>query len=167
MNTIYSQFVELRKKQEKLASDYEEQSFYEMAYLSRWHVLEEILQIMDAECRKKQLYRQVCEWKRYLENHTDKKPGNITSFVITKQDKTPDIGKIGKMEQHFDCELQRTKEIMDSKKTWRQKRNKLAHGAAPFRRKDTYEEFRKKIMDGITEIEQVLKGLPQDQRTHS
>ena len=156
MNAIYNQFVELRRKQEALASDYEEKASYEMAYLSRWNVLEEILKIMDTECRKKQLYQQVCEWKKYLENQTAKKPGKITSFDLTKQDNTPDIGKIRNMEEHLDCELRIIKEIMNSKGKWRQKRNNLAHGATPFGRKEKYEEYRNKIMEGISEIEQAL-----------
>ena len=156
MNAIYNQLVELRRKQEELASDYEENASYEMAYLSRWNVLEKILQSMDAECRKKQLYRQVCEWKKYLENQNAKKPGKISSFDLTIQDKTPDIGKIGKMEEHLDCELRIIKEIMNSKGKWRQKRNSLAHGATPFGRKEKYEEYCNKIIDGITEIGQVL-----------
>ena len=161
MNAIYNQLVELRKKQEKLASDYEEKSSYEMAYLSRWYVLEEILKSMDAECRKKQLYRQVCDWKKYLENPNTKKPGEIKSFDITEQDITPDIGKIGKMEEHLDCELQIIKEIMNGNSKngstkWRDRRNNLAHGAMPFGRTETYEEYRNKIMEGISEIEQAL-----------
>jgi len=167
MNAIYNQLVELRKKQEVLASDYEGKSSYEMAYLSRWYVLEEILKIMDAECRKKQLYYQVCDWKKYLENRNGKRPCKITSFDITKQNETPNIGKIGKMEEHLDCELRIIKEIMDSNRKWRQKRNNLAHGAAPFRKKETYEDYRNKIADGISEIEQALNGLSQDQRTPS
>ena len=42
MNVIYNQFVELRKKQEALASNYEKKASNEMAYLSRWYVLEKI-----------------------------------------------------------------------------------------------------------------------------
>ena len=34
----------------------------------RWYVLEKILKLLDAERRKKQLYREICEWKEYLEN---------------------------------------------------------------------------------------------------
>ncbi len=69
MDTIYNKLIELRKKQEALAFDYEEKASYEMAYLSRWYVLEKILRVIDTECRREQLYHQVCEWKKYLENH--------------------------------------------------------------------------------------------------
>ena len=163
MNAIYNQLVELRKKQEVLVSDYEKQASYEMAYLSQWYVLEEILKIMDAECRKKQLYRQVCEWKKYLENQNAKKPGKITSFDLTKQHSTPDIGKIRNMEEHLDCELRIIKEIMNTTSgngstKWRDKRNDIAHRALPFGREETYEEYRNKIMEGISEIARALNG---------
>ena len=40
MDKIYNKLVELLNKQEALAFDYEEKASYEMAYLSRWCVLE-------------------------------------------------------------------------------------------------------------------------------
>ena len=167
MDTIYNKLIELRKKQEALAFDYEEKASYEMAYLSWWYVLEKILKIMDAEYRKKHLYRQVCEWKKYLENHNPKKPNDFKSFNLTELENTPDIGKIGKIEEHLDCELPIIKEIMNTNqkngsKKWRDKRRDIAHGAAPFREKETYEEYRHKIMEGISEIERALNVIASD-----
>ena len=80
---------------------------------------------------------------------------------------TPDIGKIGKIEEHLDCELPIIKEIMNTNqkngsKKWRDKRRDIAHGAAPFREKETYEEYRHKIMEGISEIERALNVIASD-----
>ena len=163
MDKIYNKLIELRKKQENLAIEYEGKESFEMAYLSRWYVLEKILKILDAECRKEQLYLQVCEWKKHLENQNSKKPSNIKSFDLTEQDTTPDIGKIGKIEKHLNCELPIIKIIMNTNQKngstkWRDKRRNIAHAAEPFRKKETYEEYCNKIMEGISEIEQVLKG---------
>ena len=167
MDTIYYKLIDLRKKQEALAFDYEDKASYEMAYLSRWYMLDKILRVIDTECRREQLYHQVCEWKKYLENQTSKKPNDIKSFNLTEQENTPDIGKIGKIEEYLDCELPIIKEIMNTKSgngstKWRDKRNNIAHRAEPFRKKETYEEYREKIMEGISEIERSLNVIASD-----
>ena len=155
MNAIYNQSVELRKEQEELASDYEEKSSYEMAYLSRWYVLEKILKLLDAERRKKQLYREICEWKEYLENSCSNQPKPITNYLFNlKEAKTiPDVEKI---KDYLDCELRIIKEIMNTQGRWRRRRNDIAHRAVSFGRKETYEEYRNKIKEGISEIGQAL-----------
>ena len=150
MDTIYNELIDLRKKQEGLASDYEEKDAYEMAYLSRWYVLEKILKIVDTKRRKEQLYELVCEWKKYLDNHISIKPKEIKAFNLTEANNIPDIGK---MEEYLNTELPVLKEIMNSKAKWRRRRNGIAHDATPFGKKETYENYRDKILKGISEIE--------------
>ena len=160
VDTIYKKFVELRNTQEDLACVYEEKSSYEMAYLSRWCVLERILKIIDAEYRKERLYRQVCEWKEHLENPSSKQPKLISrnSFTLKETSTIPDIRGI---EEHLDYELPNIKVIMNTKsengsKKWRDKRNDIAHRAEQFGSRKKYNEYRDKILEGISEIEQVL-----------
>lgn len=125
VNTIYNEFVKLRNMQERLASNYEEKKCYEMAYLSRWYVLEKILK------------------------------------VIANLKDTDRVPQVRTIEGYLNYELSTIKEIMNTNqkngtRKWRKKRNDLAHGAAPFGSKVTYDEYNDKILEGIEELERAL-----------
>ncbi len=156
MDTIYTKLIELRKKQEALASDYEEKESYEMAYISRWYVLEKILKIIDTKLKTDELHHKVCKWwEEYLVNSDSNQPEPIKSINLTEARRIPVIGKI---EERLDWKLPIINEIMNSKAKWRRKRNAIAHKAEPFSGKEKHDEYRNKILVGISEIEQALNG---------
>ena len=159
MNAIYNQFVELRKKQEELASDYEEKSSNGMAYISRWYVLEKILKILHTRIKADEIHNKVRKWwEEYLSNPDSNQAEPLKSLNLKEELRIPRVEDI---EKHLDCELPVIKEIMNTKSgngstKWRDKRSDIAHRALPFGRDETYEEYRNKIIEGISEIEQAL-----------
>ena len=159
MDTIYNKLIELRNKQEALAFEYEEKASYEMAYISRWCVLEKILKILDTQLKADEIHNKVHKWwEEYLSNPDSNQPEPLKSLYLKEAQRIPQVGKI---EEHLDCELPIIKEIMHTKSgnsstKWRIKRNDIAHRAEPFGKKETYEEYRNKIMEGISEIERAL-----------
>ena len=159
MNTFFNELLKLQEEQEKKVSSYEKTGSYEMAYLSLWFVLEKILKIIDTQRNKDNLYIQVCEWKEYLENPQSNKPKDIRSFILKESERIPEIGSI---EEYLGRKMPILKEIMNSQSKngsikWRDKRNRIAHSAEPFGKKETYDTYRDKILEGISEIKDVIE----------
>jgi len=158
MGTLYERIIQLHQTQHDMAVRYEEAGSYEMAYLSLWIVLEKILKDIDTKIRSDGLYVQICEWKNYLENKSTKKPREIKSFNLKESERIPDLAKIEKAIG----EIPVTREIMNTQAKngstkWRDKRNSIAHNAESFAKKDTYEEYRDKILSGTSELTQILR----------
>ena len=164
MDTIYNKLIELRKKQEALAVYYEEKASYEMAYLSRWYVLEKILKIIDTKLKTDELQNKVRKWwEEYVANPDSDQPEPLKSFQLQEAQRIPYSRRIEEIEKYFNKELPIIKEIMHTKSgnsstKWRRWRNNIAHRAKPFDDKEKYESCRDKIMEGISEIEQALNG---------
>ena len=151
---MYKKFIELRSQQEGLAIEHEEQPSYEMAYLSRWCILEKILKILHTQIKADEIHIRVRKWwEEYLSNPASNQSEPLGPLNLKEAQRIPQVEVI---EKHLGRELPITKEIMNSDAKWRRKRNRIAHQAEPFSGTKKYNEFRDKILQGISEIEQAL-----------
>ncbi|GGO74645.1 hypothetical protein GCM10010982_37950 [Bowmanella pacifica] len=136
---------------------YEAAESNEMAYLSLWAVLEKGLKIIEVVRKREELYEQVCAWKDYLDGQNNKQPSAIKSFSLQEPEKIPDVkvisGYMGGLP--VVTEIMNTQSKNGSTK-WRDRRNRIAHQAAPFGSNEKYEEFRDKICTGIDEMEKAI-----------
>ena len=169
MDKIRDKLIELQNMQETQAVEYEKGESYEMAYLSRWYILEKMLKILDTKLKADELHNKIRKWwEEYLSNPASNQLEQLKSLQLKEASNIPSAHRIKEIEKCFNMKLSAIKEIMHTKSgststKWRKRRNDVAHGATPFREKERYEEFRKKIMEGISEIEEALLSKGSDQ----
>lgn len=153
---IILDFLEERIKETKVhIENYEENEVYELAYLIKWQVFEKTVKEIAKIQRKENLIEKVNQWKEYLENNSGNKPADIKNFSIDSE-KLPELNLIN---QFLGDNRLVIEELLDSKGKYRIKRNKIAHNFEKIAKQETYEEYSKKLDEGIKEIKTLLETI--------
>jgi len=157
---ILEEFDLIKGQQFLLFEHYESMKSFEMAYLSLWNFLERTIKLIYAEIRKRELFKEICEWKNYLEGVRQGRPREIKNFTIESRNRIPDIKTIERylgnliiITQIFNTDNKR------GSTKWRDKRNKIAHYAESFAHEKTYSDYKNKILDGISELELAIENF--------
>lgn len=153
---IVLKYLEDRIKENKdEVEKYEKNEVYELAYLIKWQIVEKTVKEIAKIQRKENLIEKIIQWKEYLENDSGNKPAEIRNFSIDSE-KLPELNLI---EQFIGKKLLTIGEILDSKEKYRLKRNKIAHNFEKIAKKETYEDYSRKIDEGIEEIKISLESI--------
>lgn len=153
-------FNKIKNEQFEKAKEFEDTNSFEMAYLAYWIVIEKGLKIIEVERKRRQLYDSICAWKEFLEDSRKSRPPKISSFDLQEPEKVPDVKSVSK----FLGGLPTVVEIMNTKSKngstkWRDRRNNIAHQAAPFASESKFFEYKNKIIHGIVEMQSVLEKI--------
>lgn len=162
MQEILEKFNQLRMEQAGIATNYEENQSYEMAYIALWSILETGLKDITPQAKKIVLLKKVNEWKNHLESNNNNPPKEIRSFQCTRSDKIPPISLIEALlgDCHTIKEILNT-ETKNGSTKWRDKRNRIAHNAEGFHRVETYQEYKNKLLDGMDEFVRLISNVTQ------
>ena len=102
--SVRANFNKIREDQEKLASLYEEQESWEMAYLALWSILEHAMKNVANIAVRNNLKAALLQWVNYVDGKAKDQPQKIRSFAMSYgQIKIPDVplieGELGGIEK--------------------------------------------------------------------
>lgn len=143
----------LDQEREEVARAFESKQSFEMAYVARWSVVETLIKrIVYAEgCRSLRIQLQA--WLEFIDGQTRKPPNAIRQFPIEpSKAKLPTSAELKLRYGNAKNLL----ELLDSTKKYRRRRNSIAHSAEPFAQRETYDEYKMKVVAAIGEMREVL-----------
>lgn len=152
---VKEQLIEYYNKQESLVKIYKNENNLEMAYLTKWTILEKFIKLLTFQKRKIYLANDLKAWLKYLEIG-GKKPVDISKFSI----ECPILPQEKEFKEvlnnyGFDCE--KAWNIMKSTGSHRKYRNKLAHDGERISER----QFSKLFVDLEGLVEYFFNGLSQ------
>lgn len=135
--------VERIDSQTSLSNEFESNQQREMAFLAAWAALESTVKTVCSEYRRSKLLLIMDDWKAYLADLQNIKRPTIpekSSFSLELNFLPEKREFIGALE-YFGLPSDTIWALMDSEGKYRERRNKIAHSAAPFSKESTYREY--------------------------
>ena len=140
----------LQKMRSKInfCRDYENESNYEMAYISVWSAFELLLKFIAKEIERNLLKEQLTSWLKYIDKITEIAPQPIKHFPKARHyENLPGIGFFAK----YYPGLTRCEIVLNSQGKFRRRRNEIAHEATRFKSKELYFEYKEMIIGALNE----------------
>lgn len=133
----------------------ESEENYTLAFLFNWIIVEKILKDIERELRKKKLYFQLEEWKKYLKEDFEekilKKPEGKLNFSL-ESIKIPELN-LFKIEG---WNVAKIEELLGGVKKYREKRNRIVHHSETVSKKQ-YPDYKKAVENAKNEIRKILE----------
>ena len=156
-NSLYEQLIALETKYVALSLTYEKGSSFEMAFLSLWSILEQIMKLVASVSAKRKLEASLLEWTIYVQNPSSgKKPKEIKNFQL-EYDSSSSIPMISQIEDVIG-NVPKLKELMDSNGKYRRKRNDIAHRAEKLSDK-VYLDYKEVTLAALNELKVALASF--------
>lgn len=155
-NSLYEQLIALEDEYVALALTYEENGSFEMAFISLWSILEQIMKPIASVSTKRKLEDSLQEWTAYVQNpSSEKKPKEIKNFQLEYVSTSiPMISQI----EYATGNVPKLKELMDSNGKYRRKRNDIAHRAEKVSDK-VYPDYKDAALAALDELKDVLTNV--------
>lgn len=167
--TIINELLEFRESQEKLVQLYQSRENLEMAYLTRWSILEKLVKTVASDFRRKNLIDSLQAWLVYArkgEQRPSKNPNTAIELKTLPQKKEfiDSLNQYGLLGEDV-------WQIMDSSGRHRRNRNEIAHTGKKFINYLAYMKLMtdmSKIINRVfnkIESNESLKSRPRNKRT--
>ena len=150
-------FDKLHAKKIALAKDFETKQSFEMAYIALWSMIE--CNIKCFEHAVNQGLTNFDIWISCLEELAQAQMNSDSDDSDLHEPLRKNLPRQEFFLKFFGADAPALIELMDTKKKYRRKRNKIAHSAEPFGRRETYENYKAKTDQAINEFRDILVDL--------
>lgn len=150
----------LKDEQIKLAEEYQSNQSFELAYIAYWSVVELFSKEVGEFFLKQQLEKKLIEWQDYLSGKLKSCPKGSNIPLKLKCSAIPPMNQLTELLG----ELPKTANLLNSKLKYRKRRNDIAHRATKFNKEQTFQEYRKAVIDSIEELELAVNQSLGDDR---
>lgn len=149
-----SRLTELCKEKLPLAEKFELNQSFEMAYVARWSIIEQVTKHIAASASAIRLRSDLKAWLEYLDDPKRIRPAVIRSFVSD-----PVSAKLPQTSVLVEVlgEVPNLSDVLDTSKKFRRKRNAIAHDAEPFGSLQIYEDYKAKLESATLELKSALQ----------